>query len=122
MGDWNTRPSPGLRTMVLRLWLESVQEAVLKVCLLNTSLSRAGLDGRDGREDEGKLMARMEETAMTSNKVTLSMMDVLVVLEYWNHQQTVSSVITTGTLHTAREIRMDGFSQLATGDNSAMRR
>ena len=32
---------------MLRVCPESVQEAVVKVCLLNTSLSLAGLKGRD---------------------------------------------------------------------------
>ena len=57
--------------MVLRLWLESVQEAVVKVCLLNTSLSLAG---RNGREEEGKLMARLEERLERSSTALTDIM------------------------------------------------
>ena len=58
---------------------EAAQEAVLNVCLLNTSrpwLVLEGLEGLEGLE-EGKLMARMEVMEVERNNRTLA----LIVLD-----------------------------------------
>ena len=66
---------------IFRALPELEQVAVLKVCLLKTSLPCPGLEGR---EEDGKLMARLEEARRESRRTDLILYMVEVVASDYN--------------------------------------
>ena len=103
-----------LRLTVVTVAPEAAQEAVLNVCLLNTSLPWAGLE-------EGKLMARLEGEEMVRMRNTVRTL-ALILLDC-SAPSLSQPVIPTATLQSVWDLLIAGFSRVAAGgDNSTMRR